>query len=306
VIGHLDQVPKEFLEVVPCGICGGGSAKRRFSVRGFPILRCRSCGTSYVSPRLIQSKLAELYSQKNYYESDNSLVCGYMNYLADRENILATFRRRLDWLRGRSGGSGSGRLLDIGCAAGFSVEAALERGWDAYGIEPSAYAAEAARQRLGNRVVRGTVDDIPFPRGHFRAVLLWDVIEHVPNPLGVLRRANELSEPGGLLSIITPDCGSPVARLMGKFWMEYAKPTEHIFFFNRRTLTDALERAGFKAIAVSTAGKHVGLDFLLERLRAYFPILGKRNTAGRKETPARRSFYLDPGDKMMILARKGE
>src|SRR5205823_5287062 len=72
--------------------------------------------------------------------------------------------------------------------------------------------------------------------GPFRVVTSWDVIEHLPDPQAHLETIARLMEPGGVLSIITPDRGSATARMFGARWVEYQKPEEHIHFFRRQDL----------------------------------------------------------------------
>jgi 2-polyprenyl-3-methyl-5-hydroxy-6-metoxy-1,4-benzoquinol methylase len=298
-----ESISSEWLEDVPCGVCGQRNRRLRFTLRGFSFWDC-ACGILYVSPRLRQEKLDMMYSSESYYNSENSLLCGYVDYKADRDNILATCAKRFNWMLAKSGKTDFGRILDIGCAMGFAVEYALGRGWDAYGIEPSFHAAQVAREKLPNRVYHGSINDHPFEKGSFSMILLWDVIEHLPDPGKILNQVRELLAPGGILSIITPDAGSLLARLMGRHWMEFAKPTEHILFFTSDNLSGLLERTGFDIIEKTTTGKFVDGSFLLERLCAYFSFLEplKRSSIIRKCMAGR--IYIDPRDKMMVMARK--
>ncbi len=301
---HFRQIPREFLDEVGCEACGHSKAEKLFRIRGFQILRCESCGVRHVSPRLNAKGLEALYSGEEYYHSDNSLVCGYGDYVGDKKNIMATFQRRFDWMKSQAPDFGDGRLLDIGCATGFSVELALQRGWDAYGIEYSEYAANVARQKLGDRVRHCSFENHPHESGSFKNVLMWDVPEHLLYPREALRIIGDLIAPGGYLSIITPDAGSFLARIMGRFWMEYAKPAEHIFFFTRPQLEKMLNDNGFDVVAETTAGKHIDLNALVDRLVAYLPWIGRIKPSASSFKVLSRPFYLDPGDKMMLLARK--
>lgn len=300
----LADIRKEDLETVRCALCGGDSERVLFTISGFPIHRCASCQMRYVSPRLKSAGLISLYSDPSYFHSDNSLVHGYVDYVADRQNIIQTFKKRLEWILKVSDRTDPGRLLDVGCAFGFAVEYALSRNWDALGIEPSSHAATAAQKTLGNRVVQGTLDHHPYLAGSFDTMLLWDVIEHVPDPLGTLRQAHALLKPGGTLSLITPDCGSWLARLLGRHWMEYAKPTEHIHFFSRTTMVQALEKTGFKCTAQSTAGKHIGINFLVDRLAAHCKPLARLKSSVKGPESSKGLLYVNPFDKMHLLAVK--
>jgi 2-polyprenyl-3-methyl-5-hydroxy-6-metoxy-1,4-benzoquinol methylase len=232
------------------------------------------------------------------------MLHGYGDYLSDEKNIIKTFNKRFQWMERHIPPGQRRKLLDVGCATGFAVEHASQRGWDAYGLETSRYAVEVARKRLGERIKAGTLDDRLWPASSFQMVLLWDVIEHLPHPQKALEEIYALLEPGGWLSIITPDCGSPLAQMMGRFWMEYAKPTEHIYFYSKNVLRKALKQNGFEIGAVSTAGKHLGLDFFLNRLGFLFPPVRSWGSNFARSRFSKLSVYVNPGDKLFLLAQK--
>ena len=73
-------------------------------------------------------------------------------------------------------------MLDVGCATGEFLAAAKARGWEGYGVETSAIAADYAARTYGVQIHVGALDSVPWPAGWFDAVTLWDVIEHVPSP----------------------------------------------------------------------------------------------------------------------------
>src|SRR5579872_3858909 len=272
------EVPASELETVGCEICGQKDSRVLFHIRGFPIRQCAACRTRYVSPRLRPSSLLNLYSESDYFSSHNSLVHGYMDYASDRENILATAEKRFQWISQNMKKKEAGRLLDIGCAMGFSLEYGMDHGWEVYGLEPSPYAVRAAPERLLGRIANTSFETCSYPKNSFDLVLLWDVIEHLPHPPRLLEHIFNLLRPGGTLSIITPDCQSLLARAAGRWWMEYAKPTEHIYFFSRKTLAGLAQKTGLTAISAATAGKFVSRRFLFERFSAYLPLSLKLRT----------------------------
>jgi SAM-dependent methyltransferase len=300
---RLRDHPREHLEMVGCKICGEKQARQRFAIQGFPILRCVSCSMSYVSPRLNAKALRQLYSDERYFKSENSLVSGYTDYVSDKENILRTYKKRFDHLLKVLGKSSLGKVLDVGCATGFSLEYGLAAGWDVHGVEISEFAARQAQTMFGNRVHHGTLESAHFPSRSFDGIIIWDFIEHAPDPLAILAQLNGLLVAGGWISIITPDCESLAARCLGRFWMEYAKPTEHIYYFSRKTLALALSKTGFECLDETTAGKYVGLDFLANRFRGYLPFL-KNKEVERALGRFLPDIYIDIKDKMMVTAKK--
>ena len=161
-----------------------------------------------------------------------------------------------------------GRLLDIGAAAGFFVKTAQDRGWRAEGIELSPDTAALAREQQGVAVQHGRLEDVEFPAASFDAVTLWDVIEHVRDPLATcgMRRVARLVRPGGTVGLLTPNLDGlypkasyKVARLVGGW--PCVEPPGHLFQFSTHTLTDLLCRAGFVVVDVQHENQPVSYSF---------------------------------------------
>jgi predicted SAM-dependent methyltransferase len=98
---------------------------------------------------------------------------------------------------------------------------------------------------------------------------MWDVLEHVTDPMAELKEVSRVLRTGGILSIITPDAGSIVARLLGDRWEEYRRVREHVYFFSRKTIAEMLRQAGFSVLKFESAGKLFYLGPALERLKYY-------------------------------------
>jgi SAM-dependent methyltransferase len=286
---------------VPCARCGAEAVTERFTIRTWRLVDCASCGLRFVSPRMADTSYLEVYNAE-YFKSPDSLTRGYEDYAGERETILQTFRRRFDLIARHAPPLAGGRSLDVGCAYGYALEVAAERGLAAHGVDVSAHAVAVARER-GLAVERGGAE-IAEERfgGPMRVITSWDVIEHLPDPAQHLRALASMMEPGGVLSLITPDRGAPTARLFGRRWVEYQKPEEHIYFFRRDDMRVFLDRAGFDVAAEGTAGKVVPLGFALDRLGAYGAPF--RLLARAARPVGDRVVYVDPLDKMHIVARR--
>src|SRR5258708_36021842 len=99
-----------------------------------------------------------------------------------------------------------GRLLDIGAGTGVLLEEAARMGYDAQGVEPSAWMCARCKEK-GLRIHRGVFPH-PSVTGSYDVVTLVDVLEHVPNPVGLLREIAQVLNPQGVAVVVTPDLGS--------------------------------------------------------------------------------------------------
>jgi SAM-dependent methyltransferase len=160
-----------------------------------------------------------------------------------------------------------GRLLDIGAGSGILIEQAKKIGFEAEGVEPSIELQTRATE-LGLKVHLGVLPH-PDVNGRFDVITIVDVIEHVPDPVGLLRQARELLAPTGVLLVATPDRRSLVARLLGWKWWHYR--VAHIGYFDRTTLEAAISRAGFELSALRRPGWRFPASYLVERGMSYAP-----------------------------------
>jgi len=283
-----------------CPLCGGIERHARFREGPWTVVACADCGLTYVTPRLSAQQLLEQVYDESYWRSPAPRERGYLDYLGDAPLNLATFRRRLRglgrWL------PAPGRALDVGCGAGDFLRALAERGWEVAGVEPSHAAREAAARRLGVGVVRaGTLEQADLRPASFALVTLWDVLEHVPDPVRMLRTVRRLLRPGGRLVVETQDVASPLARLLGRRWHHY-KHAEHLVHFHEATLRRALQQAGFEPLTFRAApgGKYVSRAFVLERSARLHPALPRLLAPLAALLP--RHMWIDLCDELVCVA----
>ncbi len=137
------------------------------------IVRCLTCGLLRSDPALDPGQMAELYGASD------------LPYGDEIANLRATYRRYLARARDRAAGSES--LLEIGCASGFVLEEALAMGWsEVRGIEPSAGALAHAPGWLRPMIVQDVVRPGLFPPESFDTVCMFQVMDHLPDPAGVI------------------------------------------------------------------------------------------------------------------------
>jgi 2-polyprenyl-3-methyl-5-hydroxy-6-metoxy-1,4-benzoquinol methylase len=226
----------------PCPICGEGEARRAFREQGVDLLRCRACG-HVRSTWAADPDYAGYWGEGTSAEATLDATAHYWN-----EARLPVYREFLRRFAGQRG-----RLLDVGCGIGFFVKAARDAGWDAHGSEISPVAVRLGRERLDLSTLHaGRVEDAGFSPGSFDAITLWDVIEHVTDPVALLAGLRRLLRPGGLLFVQTPNVAFHLRRARalqllrgGDESLNMLEVKDHLNDFTPRSLRLAAERAGF-------------------------------------------------------------
>lgn len=159
------------------------------------------------------------------------------------------------------------RLLDVGAASGILLEQAAKLEFEGEGVEPSRHLARRAVES-GCKVHLGT---FPHPniKGEYDVITLVDVIEHVPNPVQLLRDIAFHLKPDGVGVVTTPDVNAMIARLLGARWWHFR--VAHIGYFDHQTLAKALEKAGLEIVEVTRPAWFFTVEYAMERAMSYLP-----------------------------------
>jgi 2-polyprenyl-3-methyl-5-hydroxy-6-metoxy-1,4-benzoquinol methylase len=146
------------------------------------------------------------------------------------------------------------RVLDVGCSRGNFLEAGAKLGFHMEGVEPAANIAAAARAQ-GLQVHTGLLADIRLPPASFDAITLFEVIEHLKEPLPLMRECHRVLKSGGLLVLSTGNTASWTVGAMRERWdyFHIAKDGGHISFYNPRSIALLATRAGFAAERIETS-----------------------------------------------------
>lgn len=247
------------------------------------IVRCADCG---------MVSLPRRYAPSASYEDAADPY-----YLDQAPQRVANAHRLLDLV------PPGGRLLEIGCACGFLLIAARERGFAVEGVEVSTWAAAYARDNCALAVHTGCVEALDLPAESFDVVVMADVIEHLLDPRQTLRHIHRVLRPGGRLLLLTPDVGSPAARLLGPRW--WGLLDDHYFYFSRRTLRRFLGEEGFAVERIAAFGRAFPLSHWVFKLAPYGRTL---HAAAARAARALRidglQVSINLGDQMSCVARK--
>lgn len=202
---------------------------------GFTILGCRSCGSARLEPIPSLSEIRSFYPV-DYYGAKTT------KFIAPIEHLLKTFSGRTIASASNNLPPGS-RLLDIGCGRGVFFHELLERGFEVHGIELGEFVDDSISNRCTVHVT-DSLSSLRFPPESFDMVILWHVLEHLPNPQETMAEISRILSPGGRLAIAVPNYGSFQSRVTGRCWFHLDLP-RHIFHFTQKGLRTLLADHGF-------------------------------------------------------------
>lgn len=224
---------------------------------------------------------------------------GYYDYERDKRLHLETAGMRLDALAAVVSSPES--IVDVGAALGYTLEVARRRGLEALAVEHSEYAAGRLAE-LGYTVHPNLGALPPASTG---AVLLGQVLEHMPQPDRALREAFDALRPGGGLFVETWDFASPTARRFGTKWQQISPPSV-VHLFTAEGLRRLLERTGFTEVEIRPWQKRVSINGALGVMASKMPApLGKAMMRVAKATRIARipvTYRFD--DLIAVTARK--
>ena len=175
--------------------------------------------------------------------------------LPDDPEPWAWERRRALLLAEARGGE---RVLDLGCGAGRFVAALREAGADPVGVEVAEAALERARRNVPGADLRLLEPGGGLPLAHGEVDLVWcsEVLEHVPDTVALLTEVRRVLAPGGRLLVTVPDHGLLRRTLIALVRHEahYDPLGQHVRFYTRRSLAQALEATGFAGGRIEPLG----------------------------------------------------
>lgn len=248
---------------ISCPVCG--QDETRFVNEGadlllnragnFRLVQCLNCTLIYQNPQLTAEELAPHYEESYIPYQTEGDTQSRLQQLSQDHAITRLCNRVI------ARQPQAGQLLDIGCATGRFLKGMALRGWQTQGVELSAYAAEQARTDFGLEVFTGTLEQAQLLSAHFDVITMWDVLEHVPDPIATLTEVHRLLKPNGLFMASIPNPEAWEAKLFGSYWLGWERP-RHLVLFNQKLLSQTLTRLGFKVEGVESVGGRLSLTLL--------------------------------------------
>jgi glycosyltransferase involved in cell wall biosynthesis/SAM-dependent methyltransferase len=219
------------------------------------VLWCLKCALRFVPER---SNIEELYSQV----VDQS-------YLEFKEARYRTFEATYRKIARHLGPQKS--VLEVGSYCGFFLDTLRKHGiTQVEGLEPSSWASQYARDELKLKVHTGSLEQLQGKLGRYDVAVMWDVFEHLVDPIGALRSLHEIVNDNGILAFSTLDMDNWFPRLLGARWPWLMDM--HLFYPTTPVVQDLLEKSGFELVSAERYSHHISARYFAEKLFALSPV----------------------------------
>jgi SAM-dependent methyltransferase len=243
------------LETANCASCGEGAPKSLVyqGKDGIDYYVCGTCSLMFASPRFTEESMLGIYENEGFADMTPFRDWSYERWKESADRTYVTTTEKVA-LAKRFMPEGS-RVLDVGCAMGLFVLEAGRRGFKAEGIEPSAMLCDVALNSLKVKVENCLIENFN-PACRFDGIVLWDVLEHLYDPVRVLGRCSDLLCDGGHLFLQVPH-SKGLSNMLKTFlcraglkksgFKHFGFPW-HVYSFDRKSLSVMLGKAGFQAV----------------------------------------------------------
>jgi len=236
-------------EFVSCNLCGNNNTKHLYNYGSTNIVKCLDCGLVYANPRPREDLNKEFFSKSHHSQDLEKRIS---------DARVSVFKKALSDIELRRNGL-KGKILDVGCGVGTFLNLAKSSGWEVTGIELSKDACEYAKSKLGLEILNSSIEEAHFDKSSFDVVTLWNVLDHLRDPLSMLKEANRILRPGGFLIIRVPNilfhsCLHKTFYLLKRFLKKAQDPSIIVNYgFSARTIKELLRRANFCNIQVKNS-----------------------------------------------------
>lgn len=259
-------------------------------VKNYKIVDCKNCGFVHIDPIPAKKELEKLYSTHYYADEKPQYI---EHNLEDLKWWQTVYKDRIDFIEkftSHPGAKKTGgkRMLEFGSGPGLFLKYAKKRGWKVLGIEASKQAIAFSKKNKIPVIDKFYEEVNPNDLGKFDAIVMFEFLEHVPDPAHVLKFSHKLLKPDGIISIGVPNDYNPLQRIVRKYlrvkpyWLA---PPFHINYFTIDSLSKLLKKNGFKVVRKET-------NFPLEMFLLMDEIYVGNDKVGRYIHTKRKKFDL--------------
>ena len=222
---------------INCPLCQAKDPRYFYHENGFKYWQCISCRLLFLWPHPDPSFLHEHYQEYLSIDAQEVVAWG-----KEMKSVIKDTAASIERLHPEKG-----IILDIGCGYGFFLEEMKQQGWEIEGVELSIPAADIARKKTGATIHSCSVEKMQVD-SRYDVITLFYVIEHVADPLEILRSIRKLLAPGGIIVLRYPNT-SPLLMFSGALArrLRLMQAPSHLYDYNGKSMHLLLDKAGYKS-----------------------------------------------------------
>jgi 2-polyprenyl-3-methyl-5-hydroxy-6-metoxy-1,4-benzoquinol methylase len=233
-----------------CPVCNAATISNVLQVKdhtvsgeSFIIAECSSCSFRFTQDVPDADSIFPYYKSEDYISHTNTAT-GLVNRLYHfvRSRTIVQKRKLIERITGKK----TGKLLDIGSGTGVFLSEMKKNGWEATGLEPDADARNVAKKVYNVELVN-TSHLFQLPAGHYDAITMWHVLEHVHDLSKYVQQIRSVLHPKGKFFIAVPNYTSLDASVYKEHWAAYDVP-RHLYHFSPRSMRLLMEEHGLKVL----------------------------------------------------------
>jgi 2-polyprenyl-3-methyl-5-hydroxy-6-metoxy-1,4-benzoquinol methylase len=263
------------------------------------LFACQNCTHTWADLSLDESQLRALYAE-NYFKGEE-----YADYLADKMVLQSNFKKRLNALQKLSTPPTYKNVLEIGCAYGFFGDLLLKTHAtsDYKGFDISEVAIDYANEHFGNHFSSENYLTSKKPNKNYTDIFMWDVIEHLPNPVEFIEKIASETASGGRIYITTGDISAWLPRRQKDKWRMIHPPT-HVHYFTKKSIAKLLRQYDFEIEKLSYPPVNRSIRVIFYSLFMLNKKFGKFTNSIYNSIPEKASLRLNTRDIMFVVAKK--
>jgi 2-polyprenyl-3-methyl-5-hydroxy-6-metoxy-1,4-benzoquinol methylase len=232
-----------------------------FSRGNRDLYQCKNCEIIFCYPMPLLENLEESYA----IESDSEFV-------SQNSSRILTFTKHLKWLEKEMKlFKREDRILDVGSAGGAFLEAARLVDISAEGLEINSWLVNWGNSNYRIDLTVGSIGSIQCKAINYKAISLWDVLEHLPNPQESLDIITSRITKDGYLILSLPNTDSFSFRLMRWSWPMHLDV--HLLYFNSNSIEKLMRKYNFELKCKKVNRQTLSLGYILIRVLKQFRII---------------------------------
>lgn len=226
------------------------SARRNPDKLHYKINKCLNCGLVFSSPILPLERLSKFYGESlcNYENQIPYLIKTYFKLIKDIKKFLPK----------------NPKVLEVGCGNGFFIKALVDLGFtkNVFGIEPSSKMVLEADASIRSHIKIDIFKSDLFPKNSFDLILCFHTLDHMFDPNEFVQGAYSMLKKNGYVIVVVHDTEGLSVKLFGERSAIF--DVEHIYLFNKRTLSKIFLMNNFKVIKVFDLVNNYPLNYWIQ------------------------------------------